>query len=234
MNKKISNTFFYHYTTRENAKKILKNKTLLFSNPKWIIQKNQGKVADHLFSQHIYSHFIEEDMDINEYSINKFYKKISHDYLLKNSYIFSGTTRFDIPLHWERFAENGQGICLKIRFSDIKNDSIINEVKYDGYYFTRMECKQFINNIYYNISPSSTEIKAFLKAVTFTKYPQYSSEKEIRAATLSDTESSKTLDIPINPMAIHKIFTKCKETYLEFQDLEDYPKDKVLLINKNQ
>lgn len=188
---KFNNTKrLYHYTTFNNALKILQSHTLLFGRLKDMNDINElyRPLAFFYHPRHDYRN----NDDIHKKMKEDFYK------YQQISLTLDGTRMgFDIPAMWGHYAQHGNGVCLV--FDKNKLLSYLEEEKHQRHFvYDNVEyTKDYPSEINYNTDANNNLI-AFgedeEKDYFFRKTEDWSYEQEFRVIIKSDSEEREKLN----------------------------------------
>lgn len=184
-------TNIYHYTSYETLDKILRTKSLLFSQFTNMNDKQEGKcilkyIQNNLTTANRNTHnFIAPE---NKVIIDDFINQFSK--LCSNTFSMSFSFCNDDNAQWERYANAGRGICLVtnlynlIKIFDYQICHITPVVYENPLQSDRLE--RLVNWIMKENNINTNLVKDFLLYSSITKDISFSSEKEIRLFITSD------------------------------------------------
>jgi hypothetical protein len=180
----------YHYTSYDNAIKILQSHTLLFGRLKDMNDINE-LYRPLAFFYHL-RHENRNNDDIHEKMKEDFYK-----YQQISLTMDGNRMGFDIPAMWGHYAQNGNGVCLvfdKSKFISYLNEEkrqrhiVFDKVKYKKDYSSVVTYETDANN---NLIPFR---KREEKDYFFHKTKDWSYEQELRVIIKSNSERREKLD----------------------------------------
>lgn len=174
----------YHYTTFQNFDCILKSKSLWLGNVHYMNDRSEMSQVFKYIKEDLYQAYPDKKEEVD-----KLFEVQSKRFGSTPAYIFSFTGQRDDAAQWDRYANNGAGLCIKFNEDVLKN--IIREkaellpVKYDsddscGSYKKVLD--MFIKNGFSDIE--SEEINnlftlAWASSITY-KHPSFRAEDEMR------------------------------------------------------
>ena len=146
MSKNWDGISLYHYTSFKALEGIINTKELWMGN---IHYMNDRKEVLHFFE--CLQKEIEKDLPDKKKEIEQLFKKQNEKYNGKTAYIFSLSNVKDDASQWDRYANGGRGVCIKINAAKLveiieKNSKIMT-----------------LQNIYYSSNMSSHQSKALIE-----------------------------------------------------------------------
>lgn len=184
----------YHYTSTEALYEIIKNKELWLGN---ILNMNDE--SEQIFFIKKIENMLLENVPNEKEKIENYFKIIYSRLKVEPCYAFCLSSLRDDASLWERYADNAKGVCIVInrkKYMDIVEKAgliFIDEVSYDSkleeHEHYKILKKYFetgeISGGFQNINGQQDN---FIACSSFYKHSSFSSEKEIRTATLLSVE----------------------------------------------
>lgn len=177
-------SYLYHYTTFRNFDSILKSKSLWLGNVHYMNDRSEMSQVFKYIKEDLYQAYPDKKEEFD-----KLFEVQSKRFGSAPAYIFSFSGQRDDAAQWDRYANNGAGLCVKFNEDALKEvtreKAELLPVKYDSDDSCRTYKKvldMFIENGFSDIEDveiSNLFTSAWSSSITY-KHPSFRAEDEIR------------------------------------------------------
>lgn len=174
----------YHYTTFQNFDSILKSKSLWLGNVHYMNDRSEMSQVFKYIKEDLYQAYPDKREEFD-----KLFEVQSKRFGSAPAYIFSFSGQGDDAAQWDRYANNGAGLCVKFNEDTLKiitrEKAELLPVKYDSDDSCKTYKKvldMFIENGFSNIEDveiSNLFTLAWSSSITY-KHPSFRAEDEMR------------------------------------------------------
>ncbi len=174
----------YHYTTFQNFDSILKSKSLWLGNVHYMNDRSEMSQVFKYIKEELYQAYPDKKEEFD-----KLFEVQSKRFGSAPAYVFSFSGQRDDAAQWDRYANNGAGLCIKFNEDALKEitrgKAELFPVKYDSDDTCRTYKKvldMFIENGFSDIEDveiSNLFTLAWSSSITY-KHPSFRAEDEMR------------------------------------------------------
>lgn len=174
----------YHYTTFQNFEKILKSKSLWLGNVHYMNDRSEMSQVFKYIKEELYQSYPDKKEEID-----KLFEVQSKRFGSAPAYIFSFSRQRDDAAQWDRYANNGAGLCVRFNENALKEvtkeKAQLLPVKYDSDDSCRSYKKvldMFIENGFSDtedVEINNLFTAAWTSSITY-KHPSFRAEDEMR------------------------------------------------------